>query len=667
MEEQRAIGEAGRTNAKPTDMFDIFNMRHFVGPNPYLDSEALVFDLALSGSPNPPSIGELRGNVLQRLPSLGGEHFASYAMLFGRTVSEVARLGLNLHMKKWSITEFPEYTRVAVQVLDKDTLWEAIYFTWDWFEALYQPDQQFDYDAGMLRLQEIFSDSVFGGPSTYSLLRAANGMGVPFSYQEHEHLFQYGYGRRQVRGGGTTFDRDSHLDSDFTVRKDDCKAMLNALGFPVPIGSVVYTLEGAIEAAEEVGYPVVTKPLDGHKGKGVTANILNAQELASAFELASTAMGAEGGSDVIVEKYLRGHDVRLLCINGRFAAALMREAAYVIGDGRHNIAELIAIENQSPVRADTAASPLGKIPEDQAMLDTLTAAGLTTRDIPEAGKKIYLRKAANLSQGGVSEDVTDIIHPDNIKVATGIAQQLRLTCFGVDVIAEDISRSWHDKESHFGIIEINAAPGVFMHLNPAKGRSIDVPAKILSGFFRDRKDALIPIITFNTLTVQELERVLAYIKEFDPSHVIGGVCADAKFIDEDEWPLLPEYNDNVRSLLRNPTLDVLIQECRGDLYAREGMYTALTDFLVLDEPTPLQKTMLRVLTSHGVSIVKEGNQVEVSRGGSSFQLTIDTPEAFIELYLAELKRFFGMDKPAITFIHQVAADRVESDHYRSTN
>lgn len=291
---------------------------------------------------------------------------------------------------------------------------------------------------------------------------------------------QYGYGKQQIRGVATTFDVDSHLDSDFTTQKDDCKRFLAELGFPVPQGDVVVTWEEAREVAAELGYPLAVKPVSGHKGFGVTAEVQKEIELEAAYQRAVAAVSEEERFGIIVENSIAGHDFRLLCVNGRFVAATERQPAFVIGDGTSTIKELIDRENLSPQRIDTPTSPMGKIQTDDAMHRYLDEQQLDLESVVDRDRIVYLRKVANLSSGGFSIDATQRVHPDNIILAQDIAQYFHLTCLGIDIITKDISVSW--KEGNFGIIEINAAPGVYMHLNPAIGEPVDVTSRILETF-----------------------------------------------------------------------------------------------------------------------------------------------------------------------------------------
>jgi cyanophycin synthetase len=445
---------------------------------------------------------------------------------------------------------------------------------------------------------------------------------------------QYGYGQKQVRGVATTFDCDSHLDSDFTTRKDDCKAFLNTLGFPVPKGDIVRSFEGARAVAREIGYPVAVKPVVGHKGIGVTADVRDPEELEFAFSRAVDAISEEQPKQVIVERSISGADFRLLCVNGRFVAATERRPASVIGDGRSTIAELIKRENRTRARMDTPTSALSKIQCDEAMEMYLEAQGLSLDSIIETDRTVYLRKVANLSAGGVSIDATPTIHPDNAILAQDIAQHFRLTCLGIDTIARDLSKSW--KSGDFGILEINAAPGIFMHLNPAVGESVDVPSHILETFFESGTAARIPIVTFNRISVQEIQETIDHILLQHPNWTIGAVCRDGVFVNRSEKVLSKDYNSNIQNLVRNPKLDLLIAEYVEEVLETEGMFYRGSNMVVLNNPTETEMMLLRDIFEDSAVVIKNGDKVSIHRQGLIEQYELGLAEPFTRVYLKEI-------------------------------
>ncbi|UBF24824.1 cyanophycin synthetase [Kovacikia minuta CCNUW1] len=621
-------------NARKTDVFDIFNLKHYIGSNPYLETAASVFDFALTGNEEPLPIEDYLEVVSDRYPHLRDETYESYAHLFARTLIEVSNLEMDLHFHRWSLQSCgSDCTRIAVQALHARTSRAVVYCVWDWFEAITQ-DHRFRIGDQIEVLQRLFRDSVYGGPTVYALLKTAYNQGIPAFYLWDEGLMQYGHGKKQVRGVATTFDADSHLDSDFTTRKDDCKAFLSTLGFPVPRGNIVYTLNEALAEAKRIGYPVAVKPVVGHKGIGVTADIQDAVELEQAFDRAVEAIPPDEPIRIIVEKSVSGRDFRLLCVNGRFVAATERCPAYVIGNGEDTIQELIDRENQTAARRDTPTSSLGKIQVDDAMHRYLEEQELTLDNVLERDRKIFLRKVANLSAGGLSIDATRTIHPDNIILAQDIAQHFRLTCLGIDVITSNLARSW--KEEDFGILEINAAPGIYMHLKPSVGESVDVPAHILKTFFQSNVDARIPIITFNRVSIQELQETIDHILLSHPNWVIGAVCRDGVFINRAEKSLHPDYNINVQNLLRNPKLDLLIAEYRDEVLSREGMFYYGSNVIVLDNPTDAEMMLARDGLDDSTVVIRQNETITIRSKGLMEQYELGTNEPFSRVYLKEV-------------------------------
>lgn len=630
---QEKIADAVRVNARKTDVFDIFNFKHYVGLNPYLETAALVFDFAVTDAKEPLPIADYLEVICDRYPQLLNETYESHAHLFARTALEVGKLDMGLHFQQWNVKDYGHYHRISIEAIHARTARAVVYAVWDWFEAINQ-GQDFPLEEQISVLQGMFRLSVYGGPTVYSLMRSAAEKGIPSFYLWDEGLMQYGYGKNLVRGQATTFDCDSHLDSDFTTRKDDCKAFLATLGFPVPKGDIVTTENGALAAAREIGYPVAVKPVVGHKGIGVTADVQDADELAAAFKRAVKAIPEQEPVRVIVEQSFKGADFRLLCVNGRFVAATERRPAWVVGDGRSPIRDLIRRENRTQARLDTPTSPLSKIQCDEAMEMSLEEQGLSLDSVIECDRTVYLRKVANLSAGGVSIDATPTLHPDNIILAQDIAQNFRLTCLGIDVISPNLAQSW--KEGNLGILEINAAPGIFMHLNPAVGESVDVPSHILETFFESGNAARIPIITFNRISVQELQETIDHILLQHPDWTIGAVCRDAVFVNRSEKFLNKDYNINVQSLLRNPKLDLLIAEYPESVLEEQGMFYQGSNMVVLNNPSETDLVLARDLLDDLTLVVREGANVSIRRKGLMEQYTLGDGESFTWVYLKEI-------------------------------
>jgi cyanophycin synthetase len=629
-----------RVNARRSDVFDVFNYRYYEGANPYLNTTALVFNFVVRQPENLLPIADYLTEVSSRYPHLHDFDYPTVTHLFARTVSEANKLDMGLHFDRLSVEQVRGVDRIAIQCLHARTARAVVYGVWDWFEAI-TSGKPFDITDTIEVCQDLFRQSVYGGPTTYALLKTAHQKGIPAFYLWDEGLMQYGYGRKQVRGAATTFDCDSHLDSNFTTYKDDCKAFLDTLGFPVPKGRVVTSLREAIKAADRIGYPVAVKPVSGHKGIGVTADVQDEEELETAYQRAVEAIPENESVRVIVETSISGKDFRLLCVNGRFVAAVERRPAFVVGDGHSTIAELIDRENRSAARSDTPTSPLGKIKTDEAMERFLEQQGLSLESVIEPDTTVYLRKVANLSSGGFSIDATRTIHPDNVVLAQDIAQHLRLTCMGIDVVAQDLATSW--KSGNFGIIEINSAPGISMHLQPAIGEPIDVTSAILETFFESSDDARIPIITFNRVFVSELQELIDRVLLDHPSWVIGAVCQDGVFINRSEKSMHPDYNVNVANLLRHPKLDLLIAEYSGDVLEDQGMFYYGSNLVVLDAPTATERTLKRDLMPGAIVVTREQNTVSIEREGLIEQYELAEDEPFMRVFMKEIALILSED------------------------
>jgi len=622
-----------RVNAKQTDVFDIYNLRYYAGPNPYLNTISMVFDLAIVEGNQPLAIADYVDEIGRHYPHLRELTYETHAHLFGQTVLAMSNLDMDLHFERWNVKPHKKCMTIAVQTLHARTGRAVVYAVWDWFEAITQ-DKPFWIEDQIEVLQGLFRNSIYGGPTVYALLKAASMQEIPTFYLWDEGLMQYGYGKKQVRGVATTFDTDSHLDSDFTTRKDDCKAFLDTLGFPVPQGKVVHSLREALNAADRVGYPVAVKPVSGHKGDGVTAAVRDADELEVAYDRAIEAIPPDESIRVIVEQSIRGNDFRLLCVNGRFVAATERRPASVTGDGKSTVQELIDRENQTVARIDTPTSPLGKIKCDAALEHYLEEQGLSLENVLEPGQVVLLRKVANLSAGGLSVDATRTLHPDNIILAQDIAQHFRLTCLGIDIVARDPSQSW--KHGDFSIIEINAAPGIYMHLKPAIGESVDVPGSILKTFFDSSSSARIPIITFNQVSVQDLQEIIDHILLHHPDWTIGAVSQEVVLINRSTKNLNADYNVNVQNLLRNPKLDLLITEYREEVLEKYGMFYYGSNIVILNNPTEIEMTLVRDVFEHSTVVVNQENKISIQREGLIEQYDLGESEPFSRVYLKEI-------------------------------
>ena len=383
------------------------------------------------------------------------------------------------------------------------------------------------------------------GPSTAAVLAAARRRDIPYRQLEPgTSLYLLGTGKYQKRIQASLTAETGCIATEIACSKPLTKKILSQYGLPVPHGKIVRSAAEAVQAAQEIGYPVAVKPDNGNQGKGVTLNIRSAVEVEKAFCRAAVFSPA-----VLVEACLAGRHYRLLIVNGQLAAAAERLPAFVIGDGLRTISDLVAEENKNPLRGEGHEKPLTKIPLDSVAEEVLQRQGLTLQTVVPAGTRVYLRDNANLSTGGTSCDVTDEVHPKQIELAVKAAGYIGLDVAGVDVVMENIALPPEEQEG--GIIEVNAAPGLRMHLYPSVGKKRDVAEKIVAALFPPDRPARVPVFSITgtngkTTTTRMLEYVMRQHGLFT-----GMCCTDGIY-----------YNGQ--------------QARRGDLTGPEGAAAVLT-------------------------------------------------------------------------------------------
>jgi len=593
--------------------FEIGNVKVYKGSNHYLPAPAFVFDLSVD--PSYGDVGTYRQRAIARFPVLADRPIGDFGTLFAEVLMQILKMDMDLFLNGIAVHPLPKGFRIAVEYFDEYVTREAVFVVADYFESVkYQ--RGYDFEEELKRLQKRFDRTLYGGPTLYSLIEAGLKRGIPVHYNFEENQFQWGYGRKQVRGRSTTFHIDSIKDTEFTSYKDMVKEFLLMCGFPTPVGRNCYSEEESVEAAEKLGYPVVVKPVAGHKGQGVTTGVRSAEEVKKAFRIvhAQPKEQAPHFQGAIVETQVEGTDHRLLTVGGRFVAALQRVPAYIIGDGANTIETLIEKENGTVARIDNARSPLCKIKIDEDLTDYLRLQGLTLQSVPAAGNQVYLRRVANISAGGVSINVTPHIHPKNRKLAEDIACYLNVTCLGIDVLAKDISKPWD--EGDFGIIEINAGPGIFMHLAPAIGESIDVPGAIIRTLFPKEGSERIPIVVGNAVTEELARGVFEVVSQKKPG-VLFGSLTDRGISFNGEFSFAGTTHDqDVKVILRHPKLDcALLRHDRAAIEAC-GMYHRGADVVILKDACDVEQVLARDLVPGGSLVEVKDGQIKVLQDGS---------------------------------------------------
>jgi cyanophycin synthetase len=425
-------------------------------------------------------------------------------------------------------------------------------------------DQAFDIKQALAELRDLDED-VRLGPSTGSIVDAAVARGIPYRRLTEGSLVQFGWGSKQKRIQAAETSGTSAIAEAIAQDKDLTKMLLQAAGVPVPEGHVVRDADEAWEIALQIGLPVVIKPRDGNQGKGVAVNIETREQLTQAFDVASTI-----SRDVIVEQYIPGHDFRMLVIGNQLIAAARRDPPSVIGDGQHTIAQLVETVNLDPLRGDGHATALTKIRLDEIALATLSNQGLTAQSIPEHGQRILLRNNANLSTGGSATDVTDEVHPELAARIVTAAQMVGLDIAGVDLVAESVIKPMEEQRA--GIVEINAAPGLRMHLSPSFGKARPVGEAIISTMFAEGDNARIPVVAVTgtngkTTTV----RLTAHLLKTSGKRVgmtnSDGVYIEQRCIDTGDC----SGPRSARNVLMHPDVDAAVFETARGGILREGL------------------------------------------------------------------------------------------------
>ncbi len=345
------------------------------------------------------------------------------------------------------------------------------------------------------------------GPSSRAIYDEALKRGIPITRVGGESLLQLGYGKYSRLIEASLSDKPSCIAVDVAGSKHLTKQILVQSNIPVPAGDIAYTGQSAVAIAEEIGYPVVLKPYNANQGKGVTLNIKNAAEAKAAYKEA-----VRYGPAVVVERYVKGRDYRILVVGGKVSAASERTPPVVIGDGIHSIKELVRLENLNPLRGDDHEKPLTKIKLDNLARQVIKRQGLDEEGVPRKGVAVKLRDNGNLSTGGTARDCSDEIHPYNCQLAINAAGALGLDIAGVDITAQDISRPINCCNG--AVIEVNAAPGLRMHLYPTEGSPRNVAADIVDMMFPEGRPHSVPIVSVTgtngkTTTARLIRHVMA--------------------------------------------------------------------------------------------------------------------------------------------------------------
>ena len=405
------------------------------------------------------------------------------------------------------------------------------------------------------------------GPSTASLVKAAEERGIPWLRLNQYSLVQFGHGVHQQRIQATITSETRHIAVEIACDKEDTHQLLNDLGLPVPRQYMVYSDRRAVAAAERIGYPVVLKPLNANHGRGVSINLTTSEQVITAFE---QAREQGTGRAVLVESFIEGFDHRMLVVGKELVAVAKRVPGHVVGDGQRSIAELIDIVNEDPRRGIGHEKVLTRLELDKQANRLLEEANKTAESVLEAGEIFYLRSTANLSTGGTAIDMTDVVHPDNREMAIRAVRAVGLDVGGVDFLTADITRSYKDVGG--AIVEVNAAPGFRMHVAPSEGEPRDVAGKVMDMLFGPAETGRIPIAAITgTNGKTTTSRMLSHILK-DCGHVVGltstdGIQIDGKISVKGDMT----GPTSAQMVLRDPSVDFAVMETARGGILRAGL------------------------------------------------------------------------------------------------
>ncbi len=533
-------------------------------------------------------------------------------------------------------------------------------------------DTAFDLGSALRELRELDENERLG-PSTSAIVHAAVARGIPWRRLSSGSLIQFGWGSRQRRIQAAEIDSTSAIAESIAQDKDLTKRLLCAAGVPVPVGRVVDDVEEGWRAALEIGLPVVTKPYDGNQGKGVTVNIVSREHFEIVF-----AVAKEYSERVMVEKFITGHDFRLLVVGDRLVAAARRDPPHVIGDGEHTVRELVDIINADPRRGEGHATSLTKIHIDEIAHARLAIQGWTADSVLPKGARAVLRNNANLSTGGTATDVTDDVHPEVAARAVTAAQMVGLDICGVDVVCENIGRPLEEQGG--GVVEVNAAPGLRMHLDPSYGMGRDVGNAIIDMLFAAGETGRIPTVAVTgtngkTTTV----RLIAHLLERSGRRVgmttTDGVYVQGRLIDTGDC----SGPKSARNVLAHPEVDAAVLETARGGILREGLgfdrcdvavvtnlgagdHLGLNYITTLDELAVVKRVIVQNVSPGGIAVLNAADpnvaKMEAVCPGEILFFAADPHHPVMAAHRAKGKRVVFRDGNDIVCCHAGAQERL---------
>ena len=482
---------------------------------------------------------------------------------------------------------------------------------------------EYDLESDITKMREI-REQVRLGPSTGSIVEEAVARDIPWIRLGTNSLIQLGYGIHQMRFQATITCKTSSIAVDIACNKEQTKKMLDLASIPVASGGICVDEEDLEAIIKKIGYPIVLKPLDGNHGKGASINVTNWEDAVEGL-----AYAKKYSHRIIVEKFISGYDFRVLIIDNKLVAAAKREPAHVKGDGMQNIQQLIDQTNLDPKRGYGHENVLTQIDVDRDTTDLLEKLNYTLESIPKKDEVIYLKSTANLSTGGTSVDVTDMMHPENIFLCERISRVIGLDICGVDIMAENLTQPL--KQNGGCILEVNAAPGFRMHLAPSEGLPRNVASPVIDMLYPPGKPSRIPIIAITgTNGKTTTTRLIAHIVK-NNGYKVGFTTSDGIYIQnhmmekgDTTGPSSAEY------ILRDPTVEFAVLETARGGILRSGLgfnrcdiavvtniqedHLGISDIETLDDLSRVKATVVKSVKKDGWAILNAEDEYCVKIG-----------------------------------------------------
>ena len=470
-------------------------------------------------------------------------------------------------------------------------------------------------------IQELIRlNSKYGlGPSTQSIVNAAKRKKIPWRRLDDGSLVMLGQGVHQKIINATVASSTSGIGIDLASDKEETKLILKEGHIPVPEGNLVYEVEELEAAIEALGFPLVIKPYNSSKGRGITTNLVSREEVYKAFEAAKNF-----SRGILLERFIKGHDFRFLVVNYKLEAVARRTPAMIVGNGSATIQQLVEATNQDPNRGEGHEKILTKIILDEASMVILSERGLTPASVLADGEMLFLKGTANLSTGGTARDCTDIVHPQNVFLAERAARLIGLDICGLDVVAEDISQPITTSNGAF--IEVNAAPGFRMHLSPTKGMARNVAEPVVNMLFPDGTPSRIPLIAVTgTNGKTTVTRLTAHFAR-QAGHNVGYTTTDGIYINGN---ILQSGDcsgpNSAQTILRDPLVDFAVLETARGGILRAGLgfdqcnisiltnisedHLGLSDIHTIEELAKVKSVVLRSTAKEGYAILNADDDI----------------------------------------------------------